>query len=229
MGQRRLGHRQRHRGGDDRRGGKEWYFVTVNFALGQGIEAGPQLHREARRQGAGLRKTSLGTSISPRCCCSADSKQGDRACPMPRRYHQRGEAGLRSRHPARRPDHGGVSCCFGNDVHGMGRKVAQGLQLLEAFSGTWMTTPVRLQSGLSARPGMNGKMRAAIRPASCLALAYLTPWPPAAGDDAKDAVPQMKRFRGRQLFGDVTIRQDGRVIHPMYLSRSRSPRSQISV
>ena len=35
---------------------------------------------------------------------------------------------------------------FVNDVHGMGLKVAQGLQLLEAFTGTWTTTPAHLQN-----------------------------------------------------------------------------------
>ena len=43
-------------------------------------------------------------------------------------------------------------------------------------------------------------------------------------DDAKDVVQQMKKFRGKdKLFGDVTIRQDGRVTHPMYLFEVKKP------
>jgi len=43
-------------------------------------------------------------------------------------------------------------------------------------------------------------------------------------DHARDAVPQMKKFKGKdKLFGDVTIRQDGRVIHPMYLFEVKKP------
>ena len=37
---------------------------------------------------------------------------------------------------------------FVNDVHGMGLKVAQGLQ----FTGTWMTIPARLPSALRRGP-----------------------------------------------------------------------------
>jgi len=48
--------------------------------------------------------------------------------------------------------------------------------------------------------------------------AYLNAVAAVASDDAKDAVPQMKKFKGKdKLFGDITMRQDGRVIHPMYL------------
>src|SRR5258705_11091482 len=43
-------------------------------------------------------------------------------------------------------------------------------------------------------------------------------------DDAKVVVPEMKKFKGKdKLFGDVTIRQDGRVIHPMYLFEVKKP------
>ena len=39
-----------------------------------------------------------------------------------------------------------------------------------------------------------------------------------------NAVPQMKKFKGKdKLFGDVAIRQDGRVIHPMYLFEVKKP------
>lgn len=34
----------------------------------------------------------------------------------------------------------------------------------------------------------------------------------------------MKKFKGKdKLFGDVTIRQDGRVIHPMFLFEVKNP------
>jgi len=51
------------------RGGKDWYFVTVNYALGQGIEGrSDELHRKAWRQGAGLEQASarhLGFRVVP--------------------------------------------------------------------------------------------------------------------------------------------------------------------
>src|SRR5947207_13322514 len=40
----------------------------------------------------------------------------------------------------------------------------------------------------------------------------------------KRVVPQMKKFKGKdKLFADVTIRQDGRVVHPMYLFEVKTP------
>ena len=43
-------------------------------------------------------------------------------------------------------------------------------------------------------------------------------------DDAKDAVPQMKTFKGKdKLFGEIAIRADGRVIHPVYLFEIKTP------
>jgi branched-chain amino acid transport system substrate-binding protein len=37
-------------------------------------------------------------------------------------------------------------------------------------------------------------------------------------------VPQMKTFKGKdKLFGEIAIRQDGRVVHPMYLFEVKKP------
>ena len=54
-----------------------------------------------------------------------------------------------------------------------------------------------------------------MRPRSPISTRSLRP-----SDDAKDAVPQMKKFKGKdKLFGDVTLRQDGRVIIQCICSR----------
>jgi len=56
------------------------------------------------------------------------------------------------------------------------------------------------------------------RAARCGASPFLLP------KQLRDAVPEMKKFKGSdRLFGDVTIRQDGRVIHPMYLFEVKKP------
>jgi branched-chain amino acid transport system substrate-binding protein len=55
-------------------------------------------------------------------------------------------------------------------------------------------------------------------------LAYLNAVAASGSDDARDAVPAMKKFKGKdRLFGDITIRPDGRVIHPMYLFEVKKP------
>ena len=77
----------------------------------------------------------------------------------------------------------------------------------------------------SARPGMNGKMPSANQAGVYAStLAYLNAVATTGSDNAGDVVPQMKKFAGKDtLFGDVRIRQDGRVVHPMYLFEVKKP------
>ena len=114
---------------------------------------------------------------------------------------------------------------FVNDVHGMGLKVAQGLQLLEAFYWDMDDDTRAFAKRFAARPGMNGKMPSGNQAGVYAStLAYLNAVAATGSDHAKDVVPQMKKFKGKdKLFGDVTIRQDGRVIHPMYLFEVKKP------
>src|SRR5216683_2602166 len=114
---------------------------------------------------------------------------------------------------------------FVNDVHGMGLKVAQGLQLLEAFYWDMDDDTRAFAKRFAARPGMNGKMPSGNQAGVYAStLAYLNAVAATGSDAAKDVVPQMKKFKGKdKLFGDVTIRQDGRVIHPMYLFEVKKP------
>src|SRR3979490_1201384 len=76
-----------------------------------------------------------------------------------------------------------------------------------------------------ARPGMNGKMPSGNQAGVYAStLAYLNAVAATRSDDAKDAVPQMKKFKGKdKLFGDVTIRLDGRVTPPMYRFEGKKP------
>jgi branched-chain amino acid transport system substrate-binding protein len=114
---------------------------------------------------------------------------------------------------------------FVNDVHGMGLKVAKGLQILEAFYWDMDDNTRAFAKRFAARPGMNAKMPSANQAGVYSStLAYLNAVAATGSDDARDVVPQMKRIKGRDaLFGDVIIRQDGRVIHPMYLFEVKKP------
>src|SRR6266567_3246173 len=166
------------------RGGKDWYFVTVNYALGQGIEAEATTYIE---------------------------KHGGKVLGS-------------SKHPLGTSDFASF-LLFVNDVHGMGLKVAQGLQLLEAFYWDMDDDTRAFAKRFAARPGMNGKMPSGNQAGVYAStLAYLNAVAATGSDAAQDVVPQMKKFKGRdKLFGDVTIRQDGRVIHPMYLFEVKKP------
>ena len=209
------------------RGGKDWYFITVNFALGQGIEAEASSYIEKHGgQVLGSSKHPLGTSDFASLLLQA---QGSKAKVIGlanaggdaiNAVKQASEFGIQS---------GGQSVVafllFINDVHGMGLKVAQGLQLLEAFYWDMNDDTRAFAKRFAARPGMNGKMPSGNQAGVYAStLAYLNAVAAIGSDDAKDAVPEMKKFKGRdKLFGDVTIRQDGRVIHPMYLFEVKKP------
>src|SRR3954462_13947325 len=99
---------------------------------------------------------------------------------------------------------------FVNDVHGMGLKVAQGLQLLEAFYWDMNDDTRAFARRFAARPGMNGKMPSGNQAGVYAStLAYLNAVAATGSDQAKDVVPEMKKFKGKdKLFGDGTIRPD---------------------
>src|SRR6201986_3448037 len=77
----------------------------------------------------------------------------------------------------------------------------------------------------AARPGMNGKMPSGNQAGVYAStLAYLNAVAATGSEDAKEVVPQIKKSSGKaKLFGDVAIRQDGRVVHPMYLFEVKKP------
>jgi branched-chain amino acid transport system substrate-binding protein len=209
------------------RGGTEWYFITVNYALGQGIEA--EAINYIEKHGGkvlGSSKHPLGTSDFASLLLQA---QGSKA-----RVIGLANAGGDTINAVKQASEFGIQSSgqslvafllFINDVHGMGLKVAQGLQLLEAFYWDMNDDTRAFAKRFAARPGMNGKMPSGNQAGVYAStLAYLNAVAATGSDDAKVVVPQMKTFKGRdRLFGDVTIRQDGRVIHPMYLFEVKKP------
>ncbi|MBR0859098.1 ABC transporter substrate-binding protein [Bradyrhizobium liaoningense] len=209
------------------RGGDSWYFLTVNFALGQGIEAEATKYIEnhggkvvgsskhplnmsdfasllLQAQGSGAKVIGLANSGGDTVNAVKQASEFD--------IRQSGQSLV-------------AFLVFVNDVHGMGLKVAQGLQLLEAFYWDMNDDTRSFAKRFAARPGMNGKMPSGNHAGVYAStLAYLNAVAATGSDDAKDVVPQMKKFKVKdKLFGDVTIRQDGRVIHPMYLFEVKKP------
>jgi branched-chain amino acid transport system substrate-binding protein len=209
------------------RGGDSWYFLTVNFALGQGIEGEATKYIESHGgKVLGSSKHPLNTSDFASLLLQAQGSKakviglanagGDTVNAV----KQAAEFGIQS---------SGQSLVaflvFVNDIHGMGLKVAQGLQLLEAFYWDMNDDTRAFAKRFAARPGMNGKMPSANQAGVYAStLAYLNAVAATGSDHAKDVVPQMKTFKGKdRLFGDVMVRQDGRVIHPMYLFEVKKP------
>src|SRR4051812_29987232 len=209
------------------RGGDDWYFLTVNYALGQGIEA--EATNYITKNGGkvlGSSKHPLGTSDFASLLLQA---QGSKA-----KVIGLANAGADAINAVKQAAEFGIQqggqtmvafLLFVNDVHGMGLKVAQGLQLLEAFYWDMDDDTRAFAKRFAARPGMNGKMPSGNQAGVYAStLAYLNAVAATGSDDAKDVVPQMKKFKGKdKLFGDVTIRQDGRVVHPMHLFEVKKP------
>jgi len=87
------------------------FFVTVNFALGQGNRGlRPPTTSKTWRQGAGIGQAPaqyLGFRLALAAGAEFQGKS-DRACQRRRRHHQRGEAGPPNSVSSRAPDHGGV-------------------------------------------------------------------------------------------------------------------------
>src|ERR1700727_2475486 len=208
-------------------GGKDWYFITVDYALGKGIEAEASKYIEAHGgKVLGSSRHPLGTSDFASFLLQA---QGSKAQVIGlanaggdtiNAVKQAAEFGIQ--HSGQRLV---AFLLFINDVLSMGLKVAQGLQLLEAFYWDKDDDTRAFAKRFAARPGMNGKMpsgnQAGVYSST---LAYLNAVAAAGSDDAKAVVPQMKKFSGKdKLFGYITIRQDGRVIHPMYLFEVKKP------
>ena len=112
---------------------------------------------------------------------------------------------------------------FVNDVQGMGLQAAQGLMLTEAFYWDMNDETRAFSKRFSAR--MGGKAPSANQAGVYSAtLAYLKAVAATNSDDPKDVVPQMKSAPFHDpLFGDVTIRQDGRTTHNMYLFQIKKP------
>src|SRR5438552_11656626 len=179
------------------RGGRDWYFLTVNYALGQGIEAEATNYIEAHGgKVIGSSKHPLGTSDFASFLLQAQNSKakmiglanagGDTVNAV----NQAAELGI---------SQGGQTMVafllFVNDVHGMGLKVAQGLQLLEAFYWDMDDDTRAFAKRFSVRPGMNGKMPSGNQAGVYAStLAYLNAVAATGSDDAKDAVPQTKKF-----------------------------------
>jgi branched-chain amino acid transport system substrate-binding protein len=209
------------------RGGKDWYFITVDYALGKGIEAEASKYIEAHGgKVLGSSKHPLATSDFASFLLQA---QGSKAPVIGlanaggdtiNAVKQAAEFGIQQ---------GGQKLVafllFINDVHGMGLKVAQGLQLMEAFYWDMNDDTRAFAKRFAARPGMNGKMPSGNQAGVYAStLAYLNAVAATSSDDARDVVPQMKKLSDKdKLFGEVAIRQDGRVVHPMYLFEIKKP------
>ncbi len=207
------------------RGGDSWYFVTVNYALGNSIEADATAYIQSKGgKVLGSSKHPLGASDFSSFLLQAQASKAkviglanagpDTANAM----KQAAEFNMRAQ---------GQSLVaflmFVNDVHAMGLKTGQGLLLTEAFYWDMNDDTRAFAKKFAAR--MGGKMPSANQAGVYSStLAYLKAVAATGSDNAKDVVPQMKKAPFKDpLFGDMSVRADGRAVHAMHLFQVKTP------
>ena len=207
-----------------KRGGNSWYFLTVNYALGTSIERDAAALIETRGgQVLGSAKHPLGTADFSSFLLQAQSSKAkviglaNAGADAINAVKQASEFGLREK---------GQSLVafliFINDVHAMGLKNAQGLRMTEAFYWDMNDDTRAFAKRFFAKMGkMPSSNQAGVYSST---LSYLNAVAATNSDDAKDVVPQMKKapFKDK-LFGDMSIRADGRAVHNMYLFEVKKP------
>lgn len=208
-----------------KRGGNSWYFLTVDYALGKGIEAEATDYIDKNGgKVLGSSRHPLGTSDFSSLLLQAQSSKAkviglaNAGADTINAVKQAGEFGIRD---------SGQSLVaflvFLNDVHAMGLNAAQGLLLTEAFYWDMNDETRAWAKRFTERTG--GKYPSANQAGVYAAtLAYLKAVAATGSDDAKDVVPQMKKAPFHDpLFGDMQIRPDGRGVHAIYLFEVKKP------
>ena len=206
-------------------GGDSWYFLTVNYALGLGIEKeASSVIEERGGKVLGSSKHPLGNADYSSYLLQAQASKAkviglaDAGNDTINAMKQAAEFRVREQGQTFV-----AFLVFINDIQGMGLKVAQGLRVTEAFYWDMNAETRAFAKRFAAR--MDGKPPSTNQAGVYAAtLAYLNAVAASGSDDAKDVVPQMKKapFKDK-LFGDVAIRADGRVTHPMYLFEVKTP------
>jgi branched-chain amino acid transport system substrate-binding protein len=202
-----------------------WYFLTVNYALGHALEADATAAVTALGgKVAGASRNPFNTSdfAGPLLQAQASGANvlalASTGSDLVNALKQASEFGLtRTLTPA---------ALFAelSDVRAIGLPVAQGLQLTEAFywdlndsTRAWSARYGAVMGGLMPTEDQAGVYSAT--------LAYLRAARDAGTIEGEQVVAAMKRAPiADPLFGTVTIRGDGRAVHDMYRFRVKAPR-----
>ena len=202
----------------------KWYFLTVNYALGLSLERDATEALVALGGSVtGASRDPLGTTDFATPLLQAQSSGANvlalasTGSDMVNAIKQAREFGVT---PTLAPAGLFVEL---SDVRAMGLPVAQGLELTEAFywdlnddTRAWSKRYAAIMGGTMPTEDQAGVYSAT--------LAYLRAVRDARTLDGAQVVDAMKRTPIHdKLFGDVSIRSDGRAIHAMYRFRVKTP------
>jgi branched-chain amino acid transport system substrate-binding protein len=208
-----------------KRGGKTWFFLTVNFALGQAIES--EANKFIEQQGGkvlGSVKHPFATADFSSFLLTAQASKADviglanSGTDAVNSVKQADEFGL-----VRSGQKVVAFLVFVDDVHAIGLKTAQGMLLTESFYWDMNDETRSFSKRFAAK--MGGKVPSANQAGVYSAtLAYLKAVAATDSDSAIDAIAAIKKGPFKDpLFGEMQVREDGRAVHPVYLFEVKKP------
>jgi branched-chain amino acid transport system substrate-binding protein len=206
-------------------GGTSWYFLTADYAVGYALERDATAAVTANgAKVVGSTRHPINTADFAAFLVRAQSSNakvvglanagGDTSLAI----KQASEFGLIK---------GGQTMAallaFITDIHSLGLEIAQGLVLTEAFYWDQNEGTRTWSKRFAARHG--GKMPTSNHAGVYSSvLAYLAAVQALDSDDGAQVITQMKKAPiDDKLFGRVTVRQDGRAVHDMFLYQVKSP------
>ena len=205
-------------------GAKSWYFVSFDYALGAALERDTTaVLTSLGGKVSGSVKHPLGTTDFSSYLLQAQASGadvvafGDTGTDLINAVKQTGEFGIT---PGQK-----VTGLFTQivDVKSMSLPVAKGLMLTEAYY--WDRDDASRAFAKRFAVGMPGRVPTANQAGVYSSvLAYLRAAKRADSIEGDKVVAELKRAPiDDALFGRVTVRADGRAIHPMYVFRVKTP------
>jgi branched-chain amino acid transport system substrate-binding protein len=213
-----------------RAGGRSWFYITADYAFGHALER--DTANFVRSQGGSV-VGSVRTPFPGTTDFSSFLQQAQRSRAQVIGLANAGADTTNSIKQAGefRITRGGTRLAgllvFITDVDSLGLETSQGLVLSETFYWDLNDRTRRFTTALGTMPG---NIRPSMVQAGCYSavLHYLKAvremGVPAAKASGGAAVAQMKRMpTSDDAFGEGTIREDGRKLHPCYLFQVKAP------
>lgn len=204
-------------------GGKSWYFLTVDYAFGKSLEADTASVVKANGgEVRGAARHPLNTADFSSYLLQAQSSKAQ--------IIGLANGGGDAINSVKAANEFGLTkdqtlaglLMFVSDVHSLGLKTAQGMLLTDAwywdlnddtrkfgrrFFGKMKRMPTSIQAGVYSA-----------------VTTYLKAVQAAGTDDADQVMAQMKKAKINDMFArNATVREDGRMMHDMYLMQVKKP------
>lgn len=206
-------------------GGNTWFFLTANYAFGTAMEADARRFiAEAGGQVLGSVRHPQGTTDFSSFLLQAQSSKA--------KVIGLANAGNDTINALKGASEFGIVAggqklaamlTFLSDVHSLGLKTAQGLQLTESFYWDLNDSTRAWSKRFGER--MNGRMPTMVHAGVYSAVTHYLKAIKAAGTDNSEKVAEQMRLIkvSDAILPEATVRQDGRVLRPFYLFEVKKP------